>query len=300
MKWFERADFAVSPAARILCFASPAVTPAVADGAAPGGASPAPAAGGGTPASPADGGTPGASPAPASSSNDANLRTLRENYEAFNKLGKLDEVSAAVQGFRALADQTRQLAEQLGYSPESVQAAFARDPYAVLQRLQAEQIQARANQPGDPNPAKDPESLINEKLAPITEHIARQQATVAAGKYDTSFNELFSNHPEFKGASDVPADVRQVVYDMVSESFKYDREGMQALLREGKTSSVQKAFDGVMERFLKTVNAYTQWKTARSGQPAAPAAPGVRPKLSLDDIIAGNDKATAAIPSLRH
>ena len=286
-----KADFTVSPAVlqRLYCFATPAVTPDGGSGASPAPAEVSPSPGAGAPT--------GTSPTPASNPNEANLRELREGYERYKQLGKPDELQPMVQGYRAMSEKAQELGKQLGYTPESLTAAFQKDPYAVIQRLQAE-LGAQPNN-ADTEQPPDLEQLLDERLSPIEQHFKTERAKAANGKFEAQFNELFSNHPEFKGASDVPAELKQVIFDMTSQSLKYDEKALANLL-DGKTSDVQKYFDGVMERFLKVQNGYSQWKTARPGtQQQQPGQPTTKPKLSLQDIIDGNSKAEGAMPSLR-
>ncbi len=138
--------------------------------------------------------------------------------------------------------------------------------------------------------------MIRQEMAPVLERVQRQMAEAANGKFDSEFGALLGQHAEFK---DCPDDVRTAIYDMTAESLKYDQPAMQRLL-QGKSSDIKKHFDLVAERFLKVMNAHSQWKGNKpAAQPGSPAAPAATPKISLDDIINGRENAEAAMPSLR-
>lgn len=294
MKWFM-ADFPASPAVlnRLFCYATPAVTPAEPA------ASP---AAGAPPASPAVAVTPGTPATPASSPNDENIRNLRTGYESYQKLGKVEELAPIIQGYRGAETSVAEIGAKLGFSAESVKAAFAQDPVGTIRRLA--ELEAKAGPPANaatPDPDKLLDEKLNERLTPITQHINTQRAQAATAKFDTQFDSLFSNHAEFKGAADVPKEVREVLYNMVSSGFKEDKDAMLRLLNEGKTSDVQKYFDGVMEQFLKVTNSYSQWKSARTGGPQPPPTnqPPTKKKPTLQDFIEGNAAAQEAAPSFR-
>jgi hypothetical protein len=248
-----------------------------------------------TPASPAAG-SPSASPAPSSPS-DADLRTLRQNYESYKKLGDLDKLTPEVQGYRGAIAKVHELGRTLGYTEDSVQAAFLNDPVATIQALQQEaQQQARNPQATDPK-NNDPRNMVREEIAPLMQFVQKQMTDAANTRFENEFSNLLGADPEFK---DCPEDVRTAIRDMVSESFKHDEPAMQRLL-QGKTSDIKKYVDGVKERFLKVVNAHSQWKGTRTpvGENRQTTDPGGKKNFTLDDIINGNDNATAAIPSLR-
>ena len=249
-----------------------------------------------TPASPAAG-SPSASPAP-SSPNDADIRTLRQNYESYKKLGDLDKLQPEVQGYRGAIAKVHELGRNLGYSEDSVQAAFLNDPVATIQALQAEAQERAKNPPTRETPnANDPRAIVREEISPIVQFVQKQMTDAANTRFENEFTSLLSSDAEFK---DCPPEVRDAIKDMVSESFKHDEPAMQRLL-QGKTSDIKKYVDGVKERFLKVVNAHSQWKGTRTapGETKQTTDPSGKKNFTLDDIINGNDNAVAAIPSLR-
>jgi hypothetical protein len=199
----------------------------------------------------------------------------------------------------------------LGYTPESITEAFEDDPIGTLQLLQQEEWTARQRQSTQDNrsPAEIAREEARKATEPVLQHIVRQKADAANAMFDKEFDSEFNSHPMFKGRNDVPSEIRQVVYDMVSESLKYNTPALKALYDGGKTAEVKRTFDGVMERFQKVVNQYIDWTTGSGGESrgasrgrSSSGSDGEDKGFeqpSLDDIISGNAKARKAMPSMR-
>lgn len=292
--------------------------PNVGGGGAPAGGSPspAPAPAAAPPAAPApsQGGSPGApaAPPPANGglpSNAPNLDILRNSHELVTRLGGPEAAQRAfetAQTYTTLANEATQLAETLGYTPESLQTAFQKDPVGTLTFLRNEANQSRGQ--GDPNQGNDLNAVLDQRLGPL-EQIIRQQAVERAnGAVDTELSRVFGEHAIFKGKSNIPPDVTNFIQDLAREYMKYDQQGLQKVHR-GDLSAVGTHFNASLDRFLKAVNAYNTFMNG--GQPApagqggqpAPGAPGAgQPpanKWSLSDLINGEENAFQGLTTTR-
>lgn len=284
--------------------ASPAAATPAAGAAATSGASatPTPGNNGAQPASPTGDGTASSA---AANPNAENLRVMRERYEKWQSLGDHETVSTEVQGYRAMATKVSDLAKTLGYrldGADGVSEAFKKDPYGTLQRLAGEAGKPRENTGPqlDPNVQKlitDSLKPLQDQLKPLNDHVIETQAQAAEARFDTAFNDAFSNHAEFKGAENIPPEIKSLIRNMAAEGLGADKEAAGRLM-SGKTSDVKKFFDAAVEEFLGLANKYTQWKNGRTGVTAGTSkAPSS--DFSLDDIINGTDKARAGIASMR-
>lgn len=289
--WFE---FRPSVMNRLTCSASPAVTPdagggGAAAGAAPAGDPPASGAVADKGASPAPGQTPGNSPAP--NANDQNLRQMREGYERYSKIGKPEEIEGFKQVYEATFNHATQMAKALGYSEDEVRAALAKDPLKTVRFLEGKYQQASQNP--DFQRSQEIEDRIAQAVRKATEpynqHLNKQIAEQAFTRFENTFNEALSADAATK---DSPAEVRELLFDYVSESMQYDPEAVKAL-REGKTAVVQKYFDEAKTRLFKVFTAWQAHETKKTGgqpmnqQGGAPA----KPKIDLDAIANGDMSA---------
>lgn len=266
------------------------------------------------------GGVPGGSPTPVASPvaapnpNDANIATLRTNYERLKpwesvaKLGKPEQIQAAYQRHQALESEATQLAEALGYTTESLQEAFAEDPFDVITHLRSEY---KRQNPGHVDP-KRIESMVNQGLkkamGPIQEQINKQQTDTALGKLEQEFSRLISDK-ELGLGDDTPADIKDELYNLVD--MMMPDSVMAEIKFEGKTSGVAAVFAEAKARLIKAVNSYNTWQASRAarnpggnqggraaggGQGNGNGAPPASSKLTLDQIM---DSPETHLPGLK-
>ena len=292
--------------------ASPSAPASVPSGPGPGSGSPgAPAA---SPAAPSSSGAPAPSPSaqPSQSAtgqpngNDANIAVLRQSHELISRLGgpeAIQRYQQQVQVLNQLRTEGAQLAEQLGYTPESFEAAFGQDPADTLAYLRNAANQARANQP---EPTL--EEVLNQRLGPVEQQLRMQQVERSNAAVDGELTRVFNEHAIFKGKSNIPADAQGFIMDLAREYLKYDQPGLKKVLA-GDMSPVGTAFTAAMDRFFKAVNAYTQWNSGL-GQPAStgnqPQSQSTgtgngngAPKWNINDLIAGNEDAFQGLSTTR-
>jgi hypothetical protein len=277
---------------------SPSPSPSPAP--APSGA-PAPATGvpsGAPPASPT--GTTGGLP-----SNAPNLDALRSSHEALTRFGGLEAVQSQAQAFTAMRTQSSELATKLGYTPESLEAAFQADPVGTYQFLLGEAAKAPASGEGA---EPDLNQILDQRLGPIEQQVRMAKVEKVNGLVDAELGKVFGDHAIFKGAQGVPQEVSGFVQDLAREIMKYDKPGL-AKMMQGDMAPVKVAFDAAIDRAMKMVNAFTKWQTERgtngsgqpsNGQPPATGQPSATPnKWSLSDLIDGKEDAFQGLSTTR-
>jgi hypothetical protein len=289
-------------------------------------------AGQGSPTGPGSGAGPGSSSGTGTSGSgsptgqggsDPNIATIRASHEALQRLGGLDKVQGAVERYNRMHDTSAEIATQLGYTPESFEAAFAESPAEIYTHLLNEfEVAQRASGRGDGTRGEVNQVLqdhLNRQLQPIRQHIIRQQAREANDRVDSEFGRLFGEQTLFKGKQ-VPAEVRDFVYNHFTDLVKWDDNVQNAVL-QGDVSKLQPLFDKAVANLVAFSNNWAKWTTGSAGTGAgtgtgtganagagtgtgeggtgAGNGNGARNPFSLDDIIEGNENATRALPSMR-
>jgi hypothetical protein len=261
----------------------------------------------------------------AGNGNADNIAILRTSHETLSRLGGADKVSAAVQQYTKIHSTASQLAEQLGYTPESFESSFAEDPIAIHNHLinEARQVAAQRGQDrngngqgqGNGNQGQGPD--INRELAPIRNFIQNQMADKANTAVDTEFNSQLSAHSLFKGKQ-VPPEIRNAIYDNFTELVKGDNAAQMKVLKSGDVSGLKVHFDSAVANMIKFAQSYGSWASGGNGQGGnggqgngnGQGAQGQGQgqgqntsdpykNLTLDDIISGDDKANV-MPSMRN
>lgn len=277
---------------------------------------------GGRSASPAGQGGQGATPTPGSqpNPNDANIEVLRQSHQTVQRLGGPEKVTAAVERYTKMYDTSKQLADALGYTPESFESAFAESPADIYTTLMQEAADADGSRNGNRNGNGDRgrgqqeptlQEVIDRQLSPLRNFATRQMAREANTAVDGEFNRLFSEQSLFKGKQ-VPAEVKEAIYNQFTDLVKGDAAAQNLILQKGDVSKLLPHFDAAVANMVKFTNSWTKWHTGspsndgnqggqgneggQGGRPAAAASPN---PFSLDDVIEGNDVATKAMPSLR-
>ena len=208
---------------------------------------------------------------------------------------------------------SRDLATQLGYTPESFEEAFGMDP-AGMYNFFVQEAQKVADQRRASDGQIDPKlrDLLTRELSPLRSVLQRQMADTGNRLTDTEFNSQLSSHTLFKDKQ-VPAEIRSAIYDRFVDLASTDVKTQQAILNNGDVSGLKTHFDKAVADYFAAVNAYNAWTAGRGPRPdgdggnrsnatapaaAAPVA-GANP-FNLDDIIEGTENATKGMPSLRN
>lgn len=239
---------------------------------------------GGTGTSPTPGSAAASPSAPPAES--ANVRQLREQYESTKKqldsytgLGKAEELQRLHTQYQAQQKEALTLGTDpaLNYTPESIQAAFEKDPIGTLALLRQEhqKIQA-ANGKADLSDPKALNDLIQRQLAektkPYDTFLDKQMTDAAEGKMRNHFDTVFkSAFPD----ADFPPEAKQGLFDLTDLLMGYDKPALQRLKFEGKTADVDRYFDQAKGMFLNAVNSYTAWQTKKAGPVKANGTPNV-------------------------
>lgn len=232
--------------------------------------------------------TPGSAAASPSAppAESANVRQLREQYEATKKqldsytgLGKAEELQRLHTQYQAQQKEALTLGTDpaLNYTSESIQAAFEKDPIGTLALLRQEhqKIQA-ANGKADLSDPKALNDLIQRQLAektkPYDTFLDKQMTEAAEGKMRNHFDTVFkSAFPD----ADFPPEAKQGLFDLTDLLMGYDKPALQRLKFEGKTADVDRYFDQAKGMFLNAVNSYTAWQTKKAGPVKANGTPNV-------------------------
>lgn len=280
--------------------ASPAAPPA-ATPAAPVVATPA--------ASPAAPGSAAASPAAGDTKIDwatapAQLRTAYETTKAqlekYSALGITPEqVQSAHATYTTIRTEAVELASDLGFTEAQVDRAMQKDPAGTLLwlRNKARESAPPANKDGDV------ESLVRTQVEqatkPINDYVNKQMTDSANTRFEGEFNRLFdAEYPD----KEFPAEIKSAFLDLTSEFIKYDKEALTRLKMDGKVSDVGKYYaqaKSYMEKLFTQWETYQTKKAGANGPPPPRKVGDVAPKLTIDDIIEGNEKAQGALSSMR-
>lgn len=239
----------------------------------------------------------------------SSYEALKTEHEAYKALGLPPEaIKSQVEKFTAYQNLAHQFGEALGFTKEQVNQHFAQRPLetlAYLRQKYQEAVAARGgNSNGGNNGQEDPVEAIKQELmgevAPLKQFVAQQVTQAAIGLFNTEFDRLIDTN--FKDA-DLDQDERDFLYKTTTEMMKYDRDAMTRLRNDQKVSDVEKYFKQAQELYLKLQQRFEARTTKRLGnQPKGGnqnGQQGNQPAFTLDDIISGNDKAVAAIPSMR-
>lgn len=258
------------PAASSAVVSQPVATPSSAEPVA----SPATPTGG-TGASPTPGST-AASPAapPAETENMRQLRTqyetIKKQLEGYTNLGKPEDLGQIHTQFQGWQKEASDIGVGLGYSPESIQAAFKKDPLGTLSLLRQERDKANPQASNLTDP-KNLQEFVNKQIAegmkPITAYQNQQMTDAANARFEQHFDTAFSTAFPDK---DFPADVKKFMFEAVDLAMGYDQEAMFRLKFEGKTADIDKYFDQVKTLFLPAVNSYVTWQSKRAPVPGTP------------------------------
>lgn len=293
-----------------------AAAPPVAGGAGAGtGTAGDPGAGGGGSGTPGPGGAPGGQGSvggqPQGGSpqggqpgqpGDTGLRQLREQYESlkskhesFEKLGFNPDQIAQFSGvYQKAFGEAQAIGRELGYPDDEIAEALAEDPIRTIDFLR-HQAQT-AQQDRAPQGEQDLLELVNQRveqaLGPIQQRENVRITDQANQLFESTVRQLAVDSFKAEGldVTQIPADEMDFLMTATSEILKYDQDALKALKYEGKTASIQKAFQDARTALDKYYLARSGREKARltpprPGQPPRPANDGGGRKPTLDEII---------------
>lgn len=271
-------------------------------------------------ASPANGQGQGGSPTSgtgtgqgAGSDNDANLRTLRTNYERLkawetvaSKVKDPSEALTAHGTYSKMWTEAQQLAKDLGYTAESLREAFTEDPAETLQFLRGK-VQANPEIANRRQAQEAMRRTAQEVMSPVLSELNNQKTEQAVQRFNTSLDQFLTDDKIGFGKSidpDFKAHVVELIESMVPDSV------LEEIKVEGKTAGLQKFVEELKAKIIKATNAYNKMTTSsgQSGEgqgngqgalrrPAGQAQGAVdASKLTLDDIMNNPEKH---LPGLR-
>lgn len=249
--------------------------------------------------------------------NDENLRTLRTGYEKLKpweqfaaKAGDPAKAAAAFDRYTAVQNEVFELGKSLGYTEESIQAAFEEDAVDTLAHLRGEMAKQNPQFATRRQIEEETRRVTREALKPVNEEINRQKTDVAIRTYENELNRLIDDDKVGFGP-DMPKELRTVLHDIIN---LYTPDNVLADIKvSGKVAGVQAVFNDVKTSFLSAVNHYNTWMNGKAGNGngnanagngngngngngAAAAKPnGGNKPLTLDDII--ND--AGVLPGLK-
>lgn len=235
---------------------------------------------------PAAGAPPPAGAPPSETDNVKQMREAYENlkkkHEPFEKLGDQKQVESYYAGYKGIVDEAYKLGEELGYSKEQVDESMAENPLGTLGYLRSKQAES-SKAPQDVSELV--KRAVEERTAPINEYLNQQLTDAAETRFQEEFNRLFSE--KFKDTEAWPEEAKGLLYDIVSETLKYDEEGLKQLKMEKKTAAIQKYFEEGYNRLLKVYGALSgaeQKRATKGGGKVGEPSPTVK-KPTIDELI---------------
>lgn len=280
-------------------FATQVVNPATGAGeGAPAGGAPS----GGTPS----GGTGQPGGAPQKVDGIEQLRTaydsIKKEYEPWQKLNvKPDQVTQFQTVYQKSFEAAAEIGRQLGYPDNEIVEALMENPVETVNFLRNELAQAQQGRQQQQDPNLDLNQLVEQRLqealAPINERENTRMTNEANSVFERSTYQMAAEMYKAEGidVANVPQDEIAMLMSAASEIMKYDEDGLRGLKYEGKTASIQRAFNEAKTMLDKYYIARSQ----RSGAAQRPVASGRAPngqfqpggkKPTLDEMI--NDPGT--------
>jgi hypothetical protein len=233
--------------------------------------------------------------------NDTGLRQLREAYEGvkakfepYEKLGvSPDQISQYSGVYQKAFGEAQAIGRELGYPDSEIAEALAEDPIRTIDflRNQANMAQQDRTQSGEADLQELIQRNVEQALGPIQQRENVRITDAANQLFETTVRQLVVDAFKAEGVDvgNIPADEMDLLMTATSEILKYDPVALQSLKYEGKTASIQKAFQDARNMFDK-------YYLARSGRERArisPPRPGQPParsdqqgrKPTLDEMI---------------
>lgn len=256
-------------------------------------------AGAGSPPPPGTGGAEDAgsppagsgAPPPGAGPESANIRQLRDAYEAlkrehepYSKLGKPEELQAHVSIAQRITTAAVEAGTALGYDEAEVREAMVNDPDGTLAFLRRKQAEAERDG-ARPDVKQLLKKELDTRLKPFEEREETRLNEEARGRFDTTFEKTaLGVFKDDWGA--IAREEKAALYDIAVNLFLQDEKAWNELRTEGKTAGVAAFFDkarGFLDKYYVARSQREQKRVNPGGQP-----PGERPgktKASLDDMI---------------
>jgi len=219
--------------------------------------------------------------------------TLKKEFEPFQKLNlKPDQIQQLQQRdsvYQKLYTESAKLAKQLGYADAEVAEALLADPVATLDFLRREAAGQRpARGDGSEDLSKRIEEAVNQAVEPLNERENARATSEANALFERTARQLAVEMFKQEGVpiDQVGEDEMGLLLNAAAEIMKYDEGALRSLKYEGKTASVQQAFQEAKTMLDK----YFVARSGRSAKVAPPAKPGVSAnaqgkKPTLDELI---------------
>jgi hypothetical protein len=237
----------------------------------------------------------------------ADFEKLQGDYKPWQALNvKPDQVGQYQQTYQNIHTELSGIANNLGIDEREVADAIrAHGLLPVLDHLRQEAQQSQLANSGDENARWQQElderinTGIESRLSPVLERenlrITSEANTLVENTISTLANDSFKAAGiDWNGA---PPELKNFVMTGVTEVLKYDDDGMIAIKTQGKTASIQKAFQTFQSMWDAAYMARRKMEggmpppVRRPGQPAPPVQ-GKRP--SLDEMLDNPDRIREA------
>jgi hypothetical protein len=232
---------------------------------------------------------------------DQGLKQLREAYEGvkakfepYEQLNVKPEQIKQYSGvYQKVYNEASAVGRELGYPDAEIAEALAEDPLRTIEFLR-NQVQAAQDQRAQAGGPEQLEDLVRQYVEPVLGPIQQrenQRMTDSANQlFEQTTRQLAVESFKAEGieVGNIPPDEMDFLMTATSEILKYDDQALHSLKYEGKTSSVQKAFQEArtaLDKYYLARSGREKAKLtpARPGAPAAPQNGGRKP--TLDEMI---------------
>lgn len=238
----------------------------------------------------------------------SDFEKLQNDYKPWQSLGaKPDEVQSFQSNYQQVYTEVKGMADALQITEKEVADAIkAHGLLPVLRQLEQEYQQAEAANAGDPNALNEREleerinSRIEQAISPIQQRENQRVTAEANLLVERTITQLATdafkaNGMEWAGAS---PDLQNFIMTGVTEVLKYDEDALTAIKTEGKTASVQKAFQTFTAMFDAAYLARQAMEGRRTAAPVRPGTsqppPGAYKPKNIDELIEQPDNIRRA------
>jgi hypothetical protein len=234
-------------------------------------------------------GSGGASPAPATESQG--IRQLREayenlkkEYEPYQKFGKPEEIETRISGYTKAEGAVIEIGTQLGYTEDEIRQAFQNDPTGTYDFLRTKMAEGGQNQSPEVQQLRKELADIKKSLDPLKQSQEQQRMDQARVRFDEAVDAAIKS--VFKDET-LSEDEKSYIWDDALSMLRLDKDAVNRLVNEGKTSDVVRFVTQARERADKIYLARSG-RERKSGSGEQRETQGqAASKLSIDDIIMG-------------
>jgi hypothetical protein len=242
----------------------------------------------GVPGTPPEG-SGGASPAPAAESQG--IRQLREayenlkkTYEPYEKLGKPEEIQSRIATYQKIESAALDLGSELGYSEEDIRQALQNDAAGTLAFLRSKQAEGAQNQNPEVMALRKELADIKKSIDPLRQSEEQRKMDSARNLFDSAVNAAIKSIYKDEQLSEDEIDA---IWEDSLQLMKSDKEAINRLVNEGKTSDVVRFVTKARERSDKAYLARVNRERKSGNTGAQGTQETTEAKLSIDDIIHG-------------